>query len=487
MKKNRYLLYIFLAFFFSFFSFTETNAEIIYIQPDNDITATTTISTTLAGSLWRSDSWIGVASTTIQGGTLNFYSTVPNGIEYIGCIYNLTDATPIGCTETLIGTGNLEYYLENIGLPDNQNGAIIAGKTYEVVFIKVTAGTANVSFPADTSNNIQIIVADNGGTELNLDNNETRIIDFTPNEGDYFGNPASTTAEVPFTLTAWINEADIGTVMGVEFTLRNIDQNHLIDIPFFDDTDDITFLDSYHVTEAGLFEYASTTTLNTGNYRVEARLVRSYFGGWFENPFSEISDEQTHQFTVNEGTFLGGISQNGISMIGELFDGYTASTSGEFANLCNPLGGDVSTYFLNEDFSTIGCITFLLIPDGAYLRTSIGGFYDNIKTHFPIGYINDFLQIIATTSSSSLPILSATVPNGIVGSGATIEFDPTNAIDYILNAKVDDYNSSDVSTTTTFYEYTSFYWDMIVYILVAFYILRRILSSHVIPHSFHKK
>ena len=115
----------------------------------------------------------------------------------------------------------------------------------------------------------------------------------------------------------------------------------------------------------------------------------------------------------------------------------------------------------------------------------INGYIKNTKnivlTSFPIGYVTDFVKIISTTSTSTLKVIDATVPSGVIGTGARIQLNMYKVLDPYLYATTSRFINSSASSTKTFYEITSYYWNLLVYISVVFYILLRIFGSHMIP------
>lgn len=136
---------------------------------------------------------------------------------------------------------------------------------------------------------------------------------------------------------------------------------------------------------------------------------------------------------------------------------------------------------LFNSFEPIQCLAFLFIPDAGQLRSTLNSFKTNVATHFPIGYVTDFITILNDNGTTTLNLLEVTVPTGIPGTGSTLTLDLGHQLDYILNATVGEFVSPEASTTVTFYEETAFYWDILVSILAGLYILRRILGSHLIP------
>lgn len=309
------------------------------------------------------------------------------------------------------------------------------------------------------------------GEEYDL---STHIISLTPENGTTTGNL------VDFSFTYYLAPEDVGTRISVQVYLRNIDQNVLLLNAF--SPSDIEFLD-FIATSSGEFTFSTTTSLGDGNYRIKAQLKKSIFG--LTLPNVGVFDEISNQFIVNQATFIGNISQNSFSQLNSIFASSTATSTAALAGTCNPISNNVATLFLNPDFSIISCSAFLFVPDAGYLSDTIDNFRENVMTHFPLGYLSDFMTILEDTPESSLTVIDATIPNGIVGSGSNISLSLNGVLDPILNATTSTYTNSSASSTETFYEITVGYWRIIVYILAFLYILRRILGSHVIPEHNH--
>ncbi len=112
---------------------------------------------------------------------------------------------------------------------------------------------------------------------------------------------------------------------------------------------------------------------------------------------------------------------------------------------------------------------------------------NNLSTAFPIGYIYDFFDIMSTSTSGSLTVLDATFPSALGFGEHTIHLDVAHSLDYILNATTGPYRNNSASSTQTFYQITSGYWKIAVYLLTLFYLLGRILGSGIIPRGIKKQ
>lgn len=243
----------------------------------------------------------------------------------------------------------------------------------------------------------------------------TRIVDFNPQEGSLLMGPT-----IDFDLSACINEEDLGTIKGVTVSLHNIDQNVLIVGQL--SPSDILLLNA-RATSSGPFYFATSSILGDGNYRVKACVERSYFATFIKNPFSGISDCQSHQFVVGSSTFIGNISQNLFGQTNDFFNGLTATSSESLALSCNPFSGN---------FGIRECTAFLFIPSAGAIDQTMTEARTAILTKAPWGYMTRFYDIMSTTSTSSLPAFTASVQ---IGNGSdltpdvtTIEIDPSDMI-----------------------------------------------------------
>lgn len=304
-----------------------------------------------------------------NGGSLNF---VKNNIPTVCGIWALCGdmsalATTTGYYAIAYGTG-ADYS------PDYDNNPVY----YYIAYI--SGGTVYSEIP-----------------QVNCDNPTTRLLNFTP-----LDNSLATSSEpVQFTLNACVDEADIGTIKGVNISLHNIDQNVLF-IDFLSDND-IWFIDDRDIQTSGLYTFSTSTVLDDGNYRIEACIARSYFWGFFANPFSNITDCQSHQFIVGTSTFIGNISQNAWTETQDYLSGKASTSTLAMAKTCNPLSGD---------FSVIDCLAFLLVPDGQATKSTL----DNLKTTFltraPWGYLTRFVSILTSSATTTLPVFTAQVQIG---------------------------------------------------------------------------
>ena len=284
------------------------------------------------------------------------------------------------------------------------------------------------------------------GEEPTPDNTTTRIVSFSP------ANGATTTSPVDFELQVYVNEDDLSSIIGVRASLHNIDQNVLALGQWFSPSDIYLFEDD--IETAGLFTFSTTTPIGDGNYRLEACIERSYFSGWFSNPFSPINDCQSHQFTVGQATFIGNLTQTIYGQMDQFYQeiDYGSSTVTYLSSTCNPLG----------DFDIRLCATFLLIPDPQAMASTTKNIRDGILTRFPIGYVTRFVEIISNPATSTLPTFTANIMIGPAAS-TSLTFD----IDDTLQGGADLINSiTDPFHGKGFREVTEPFVQFVIYGLV---------------------
>jgi hypothetical protein len=163
--------------------------------------------------------------------------------------------------------------------------------------------------------------------------------------------------------------------------------------------------------------------------------------------------------------------------------GYTFATSSwEGVNtFCNPIMATSSAFFgvtYNTSLSPKGCMEALFVPDSTQLTSAANSFKEKIATHFPLGYVTDFLSIMATTTESTLTVLDATLPSALgLGSSKHISFDLNHSLDWVLNATSTVFNNASASSTQTLFQITNEYWKKILYIMLAFYLFSRLFGE----------
>ncbi len=248
----------------------------------------------------------------------------------------------------------------------------------------------------------------------------TRIIEFLPEEATTTNNPVS------FSLDACIDPDDVGTIKGINLTFHNIDQNVLLTGALTNllSPDDIYLIKDMNVATTGLYSFStSTISLEDGNYRIEACIERGYLFGIFSNPFSSISDCQSHQFIVGTSTFIGNITQRTWGETNDFLEGLTATSSAALAATCNPISGS---------FGIRECLSFLFIPDSQSLTDTMNDARGGILTRVPWGYLTRFVSILSSPATTTIPSFTASVQIGpgddMTPEVTTITIDPADML-----------------------------------------------------------
>jgi hypothetical protein len=275
----------------------------------------------------------------------------------------------------------------------------------------VTNGNGYTYFSLDNSGNVTFLELQNAS---NLCADPTsRILNFNPLDNVTTANP------VNFDLQACIDPLDVGVISGIALKLENIDQNVLLLRAF--SPSNIVLLNERHIQTAGIYTFSSTTWLGEGNYRLEACINKTTLFG-INNIFTPRTCE-SHQFIVGSSTFIGNISQHMFTDTNDYLNGLNATSSSVLASTCNPVG-------LNFDIRQ--CSSFMLVPDGASMRTTINDLRDGLFVRFPMGYVTRFVDIFANTATSGIPAWTASVQ---IGAGntttpeiTTITVDPSDMI-----------------------------------------------------------
>jgi len=251
-----------------------------------------------------------------------------------------------------------------------------------------------------------------------------------------------------------------------------------------------TYLELNDIITSG-YNFVSTTTGdfgNAGQYYFKAQLWKpsswwSTFLGYF-NPFSNkdpnIITSSTTVFTYGNLTSFEQFIASSTAQ--EAINEFIASSTTSIQ--------DVKEYCsFSTSFSFATCLQALFIPSSGDITNAIENIKENIVTKFPLGYFNDFITIISTSTVGNLTILDAELPNALGFGNPQIRLDLTGVLDPILNATTSSFSnvSSSSTASSTLFETTNYYWEIIIWLGTLFYILSRIIGSQIIPRIKAKK
>jgi len=303
-----------------------------------------------------------------------------------------------------------------------------------------------------------------GGTWQSGFNPTTRIDTVSPPN-------ASTTGYTTYlNATGYINENDYEEGIILRIRLANNTLQNGIGGSVLDAWNGAFGGFSIPITSAGSFDLGTTTTFDIdGQINIEWSLQvpnTTWLIGSFLSP--QILVSSTTMFVVNQMT---GLDIAMASTTDILVSALVTGTTTQSVIRCNPANFDITV-----------CLISLIVPPRSVLEQDLTNFKNDVLNRFPIGYITRFLTILGSTATSSLPVFSATIPNALpFGQGQTIELDLNHSLDWILYATTSAYITAEASSTETLYDITSYYWNIMVYMALGFYIIRRIIGSHIIP------
>ena len=150
-----------------------------------------------------------------------------------------------------------------------------------------------------------------------------------------------------------------------------------------------------------------------------------------------------------------------------------------FNQFCNPISNNLSTLYLNPTFNVLNCTYYFFAPNPILINQKWDIMITTITKAVPLGYVTEFVQIISTTSTSTLTVLDITMPNGLpYGQNQNLTLSLSHVLDPYLNATTGIYMTSQASSTKTLYEITLPYWKILVSVMVLLYLLRRVIGNH---------
>jgi len=144
----------------------------------------------------------------------------------------------------------------------------------------------------------------------------------------------------------------------------------------------------------------------------------------------------------------------------------------EISDIASSIGyvADTCSFNWTTTFSIIGCVKYLIIPSPLQIQNTITLARDDILTRFPWGYFTILYDMLTDdTASSTPPVFAMTLQPGIGGAGKTLSFSPfellAEQLDFIDSRTVASIDGSPL-------DFILYYWDLIMYVLFAFWVLR---------------
>jgi len=214
----------------------------------------------------------------------------------------------------------------------------------------------------------------------------------------------------------------------------------------------------------------STTFTIDGNvnatYRVKVPNQTVLIGSLLPD---QILISTTSTFTVNHKT---GLDIAMASTTDVLVSALITGTTTQSVIRCNPVDFDITT-----------CVISLIVPPQSTYVNALNRLKSDALTHFPLGYVTDFISILYDTSEGTMTPIDAYVPSVLPGGGAHIRLDLSHVLDTVLYATTSIYTNVSAPDTRSLYDITNDYWELVVYIMAGIYFLTRILGAHLFPQK----
>jgi len=467
-SKKVYALYLSVAFFFALFSFGKdvlaftlySNTPVLDTEGGMDVNFTNDFEGTI---LYAWQYVVGVTGLANGGDTVYWSISDDHEATNLDCETEHKTATEWGIP---IDTADFENTaLIRIGPFSGTECNLDDTTEYTLNFSNGGTYTAGAG---DTGT--WLVISDNGDPVIGT---ETTIYTVTPENG----STISTSSIKIIGATGFLAQEDFNDYSSLKIHIENSNASFFqcADVICADFANGSIILDFYYpLVISSYFDYSSTTmNLPIGKYYVTSKITKGSlcFLGYCATTSTVFST--TTSFVVSTTTKLDKIKDSASQTVNDL-----SSTNNNFE--------DCSV----TSFSFLQCMSDLMLYAFVPTQSEINGFgttlHDNVLTHFPLGYITDFVSIISTTTASTLTVFDAIVPAGIPGTGSHISLDLNHVLDPYLNATTGSFRNSSASSTETLFVITNRYWAYIVYILTLFYILGRILGTHLIPRIRNK-
>lgn len=237
---------------------------------------------------------------------------------------------------------------------------------------------------------------------------------------------------------------------------------------------------SFVATTTGVLNWSTTTNTSlysVGSYVTDYQFKSLCLPSWLSGYcFGSPTDPVGALMATSSSWFIGSKSVMGDefekleNLMSGIYSG--AGTSTSISVFCNILS--------ISDFEATKCLGGLFIPTSSYLKDRFLYLYNNVGSIFPLGYLKSFVDILATSTTRYIS-LTAEMPPTLPGVGSSLTLDlSADKLDWIYNATSSQFKNSSASSTSSFYDLTYYYWKILIYIALGFYIISRILGTHII-------
>lgn len=150
-----------------------------------------------------------------------------------------------------------------------------------------------------------------------------------------------------------------------------------------------------------------------------------------------------------------------------------SSTTQQLASSCDPLSG----------FNIGNCLVALIVPAPVDLNNDVTLMQGAVLTRAPFGWVERIVNLIATSSTSTLPVVSYTFQNDSPLNGTNISFDVganmTAASDFITNQATSDISGNKKNVWQIMQPVV----DLFVYVFLLYVMIRDVTGLRVVPHN----
>lgn len=244
------------------------------------------------------------------------------------------------------------------------------------------------------------------------------------------------------------------------------------------------FYYNYDITLAnGVFNFSENVVLPyNGNYTTKARLYdTSSSTNYVYSDWSGLVSFGLNSIELQQGSTTAELALDYWSekqRIYNLTGNSATSTIADTYNSASCMPFASAYPYFNLEFSPFNCLGYLFVPTDRDMAILVYDLKTGLEDVFPIGYFTQLYSIMSTTSTSSLVLFDLTVPSGIPGSGSTMQLNFYRILDPFLYAT----SSYIASSTETLYSKTNYYWQIFVWLSVAFYFINRIIRINKQQH-----
>jgi len=355
-----------------------------------------------------------------------------------------------------------------IGNDDMDDGLVFncssfsEGELYKIISYDNDFGTSTLNY------DISFFTILNGKvSDLGL--NSTRIISLVPVPD----STVATSSSFVLGATGYINESDFDSDLYLNIDYKRNEE--------FQGTGAVAlFWNNLQIpiSSFGYFDLSTTTSiLSQGKYTVKTSVksdswlttIASWWG--LDSSLNNSLVSTTTFFIAGQATALDIM----IASTTEAVEAFMASST---VSMASCVGW--------SSFNLVDCLSLLLIPNSTQLTESVKNFATKAKGVFPIGYFTDFVSILSTTTVTAIPVISATIPSGIAGAGASVNLDLSHSIDWLLNSSSTIWATQQNVPEESFVDVITPYWEYLIYIALGFYLVSRVLGSHIIGRVLHK-